>query len=409
MPVGSPVGARSAHVLGRRGELAPSGAFGELCLGGALLARGYLGRPDLTAERFVPNPFGGPGSRLYRTGDLARRQPDGTLVYLGRMDHQVKVRGFRIELGEIETSLEEHPKVQRAAVIVREEPDGSRGLLAYVVPDGEAAPALTELREHLAAKLPGYMVPARFALLDELPLTPSGKVDRRALAGMIPSLDDPGSPSAAPRTPIEELLAGVFIEVLGVERVGRDDSFFDLGGHSLLATRLVARVPRVFGVDLPVRAVFESPTVAGLAAQIDRAMQAGRGRGAVRIERVSRSEPLPLSFSQQRLWLIEQRQPGSPAYNIPAAVRLMGDLDIAALAAALREITRRHEALRTVFVRTATGEPVQVVVPASRVSCRSSICGQCRSRGGCRWRGTWRLRRHNAPSTWSAARSCDRL
>ena len=337
---------------------------GELCLGGEGLARGYLGRPEITAERFVPDPFGDSGERLYRTGDLARRRPDGELEFLGRLDHQVKIRGFRIELGEIEAALLAHPDVREAVVLAREDVPGEPRLVAYVAPE---LPARfdRELRERLGKRLPDYMIPAAFVALPALPLTPNGKVDRKALPA--PEWVGEAGGWLAPRTPGEELLAGIWSEVLGIERVGVHDDFFiaSAGTSSLLATRVVSRVREVLGVELPLRRLFEVPTIAELARRI--ASGAPSAETAVPpLVRVPRDQPMRLSFAQQRLWFLDQLEPESAAYNIPAAVELRGTVDPAGLAAALSEVARRHESLRTRFVM-ARGEPVQVVDPAAPV------------------------------------------
>ncbi|HSK80756.1 MAG TPA: amino acid adenylation domain-containing protein, partial [Thermoanaerobaculia bacterium] len=358
-PIGRPLADTRVYLLDARGEPVPAGVPGELYLAGEGLARGYLGRPDLTAERFVPDPFAAaPGARLYRTGDLARFRPGGDLDFLGRIDHQVKVRGFRVELGEIEAALARHPEVREAVVVARDDGERGKRLVAYVTPRGVAA---SELRQSLRESLPEHMVPSAFVRLDSLPLSPNGKVDRKALP-------DPGLPGvdrapAAPRSGAEELLAGLVAEVLGLPRVGPLDDFFALGGHSLLATRLVARIARVFGVELPVSAVFVTPTVSGLAARI---AQAGPpALPAPPLVPVPRDgSPLPLSFAQKRLWLLDRIEPGNPAYNVPGAVRLAGPLDWTALARSLAGIVRRHEALRTVF-RMDRGQPVQAIQPAA--------------------------------------------
>jgi amino acid adenylation domain-containing protein len=277
VPIGRPVPGARVHVVSRGLELLPAGLDGELVIGGAGLARGYLGRPDLTAERFVPDPFAGsPGERLYRAGDLARWLPAGELEFRGRTDHQVKVRGFRVELGEIEAALRRLAGVRDAAVVVREE-----RIVAYVVPAGEPAPSAMELRAGLKELLPDYMVPAAFVTLEALPLTPSGKIDRRALSAMAaPSVARPAldPDSARPRHPMEELLAGIWSDLLGAIDVAPHDSFFDLGGHSLLATRMISRVRTVLGVELPMRAIFDQPTLAGFAALAERARQGDAGR-----------------------------------------------------------------------------------------------------------------------------------
>ncbi len=361
--IGFPVPGARIHLLGRAGETMPLGVPGEIFIGGLGVGRGYLGRPALTAERFVPDPFAEePGGRMYRTGDLGRFRPDGGLDFLGRIDRQVKIRGVRIELGEIEAALAALPGVREAVVEARA--FGGRGaapvLIAWVVPrEGEVDGR--ELASALRRTLPEALIPTAFVPLPALPLTPNGKIDRKALP-------DPASPAAekasGPRTPYEELVAGIFAGVLGVERVGVEEDFFALGGHSLLATRLTSRVRAVVGVDLPLRVVFEAPTVAALAARIAAERPAAAEEP---IAPVPRQGPLPLSFAQQRLWFLDQWEPGSPLYNMPAAVELRGRLDRAALAAALGEIVRRHEALRTAF-REEAGEPLQVIAPPAPFS-----------------------------------------
>ncbi|HEX9940247.1 MAG TPA: phosphopantetheine-binding protein, partial [Longimicrobium sp.] len=267
--IGAPVANTRLYVVDQQMEPAPVGVPGELLLGGDAVARGYLERPGLTAERFVPDPFSTEGgARLYRTGDRARWLASGEVEYLGRTDEQVKVRGFRIEPGEIEAVLSDHAAVREAVVVVREDAPGDRRLVAYVVAGEPAAVTPAELRAHLKRRLPEYMVPSAVVVLEALPLTPSGKVARRALPA--PDLASPEEAYVAPRTPTEEVLAGIWAEVLRLERVGVHDSFFELGGHSLLATRVVSRVRVEFSVELPLRALFETPTVAGLAPQVER-------------------------------------------------------------------------------------------------------------------------------------------
>jgi amino acid adenylation domain-containing protein len=345
------------YLLDRFGSPVPVGVAGELYLGGAGLARGYLGRPELTAERFVPDPLGASGERLYRTGDLARWLPSGEIEYLGRIDHQVKVRGFRIELGEIEAALLGHPAVREAAVLAVGE-GGDRRLVAYVAPA-----ALPDLRPYLAERLPDYMVPAAFVGLESLPLTPNGKVDRRALAGLTSVEGRSGGGSATPRTPTEEVLAAVWADLLGLEAVGIDDDFFSLGGHSLLAMRLVFRFSEELGVELPPRAVFEASTVARLAARVDEALASGmKPPPILPLSRLSRGGGMPLSSAQEGLWLADRLAPGLPVYNVPLALRLSGGLDRARLEAALNAVVCRHEALRTTF-HEAAGRPVQIIAP----------------------------------------------
>jgi amino acid adenylation domain-containing protein len=344
------------YVLDAAGRPAPVGVPGELYVGGVGVARGYLGRPGLTAGKFVPDPFGGEaGARLYRTGDRVRWRPEGILEYLGRLDAQVKVRGFRIEPGEIEGALRRIEGVADCAVVVREDVLGEKRLVAYVVGDVEAG----ALREHLRRELPEYMVPSAFVLLDALPLTPNGKLDRKALPA--PDFALAEGRYVAPRTPAEEVLAEIWADTLRLERVGANDNFFELGGHSLLATRVVSRVRELFEVELPLRALFEGPTVAELAGRVEEMRRAGLPV-LPPVVPTERTGALPLSFAQERLWFIDRMEPGSAVYNIPAAWRLTGALDEAALERALGEIVRRHEALRTVFAEV-DGSPVQVIAP----------------------------------------------
>ncbi|HVR99667.1 MAG TPA: condensation domain-containing protein, partial [Thermoanaerobaculia bacterium] len=372
-PIGRSIANLWARVLDASLQPVLPGVPGEIYFGGAGLARGYLGRPDLTAERFLPDPQATePGARVYRTGDLARYLPDGEIEFLGRTDQQVKVRGFRVEPGEIETVLALHPEVREAAVVVREvSGPGDRRLVGYVVPRGksaaEAGDVLAgELRSFLAGRMPEYMVPWTFVLLDGFPLTPSGKLDRRSLPapGAMRQL---GTDLTMPRGPIEEIVAAIWAELLGGGPVGTHDSFFELGGHSLLATRVMSRVRAAFQVELPLRALFDAPTVAGLAARVEATLRAGTGRVApplLPLAPALRKGPLPLSFAQQRLWFIDQLAPGSPLYNMPVALRVEGPLDAGVLALCLGEIVRHHEVLRTVFA-APEGSPVQVIQPAT--------------------------------------------
>ncbi|HVS00840.1 MAG TPA: amino acid adenylation domain-containing protein, partial [Thermoanaerobaculia bacterium] len=354
--IGAPIAGTRAYVLDARGGLAPVGVPGELYLGGEGLARGYLGRPELTGERFVPDPFGS-GERLYRTGDLVRRRADGALDFLGRLDHQVKIRGFRIELGEVEAALLRHPGVREAVAVAREDTPGDKRLVAYVALEPGVEPG--ELRGWLARTLPEAMLPSAWVVLPALPLTPNGKVDRKALPA--PERSE-ASAFTAPHSPTEELLAGIWAEVLGVERVGLQDNFFELGGHSLLAARVVSRVRSVLGVELPLRALFQQPTLGGLAGLIGRE---GVSTEVAPLAPVPREGDLPLSFSQERLWFLERLVPGQAVYHMPAALWLRGALDTAALERALTEVVRRHEALRTTFPEV-DGRPVQRVLPDAR-------------------------------------------
>jgi len=371
VPIGRPIWNTRIFVLDAELRQMPVGVPGELYLGGVGLGRGYLDRPDLTAERFVPDPLGDePGTRLYRTGDLARYLPDGNVEFLGRLDDQVKIRGFRIELGEIEAILHQHPAVQAAVVQAREERLGQQRLVAYIVPDARArdnglgpAGLIAELRRSTGDQLPEYMVPAVFVLLPSLPLSPNGKVDRRALPAPESTRPELLKQYVAPRTPAEQLLAGIWSEVLQIDRVGVHDNFFELGGHSLLATQVVSRVRRSLEVELPLREIFAAPTVARLAQTIQ---QTGPGRQTPAIRPVGRDRELPLSFGQERLWFLDQLVPGHAFYNMPAAVRAKGLLDVAVLERSVNEVVRRHEALRTTFA-TTEGRPFQVVAQALRV------------------------------------------
>ncbi|MCP4656225.1 MAG: amino acid adenylation domain-containing protein, partial [bacterium] len=360
LPIGRATADTSVQVLDRRGRPLPVGVPGELAIGGAGVARTYLNRPALTAERFVPDRFGArPGARLYRSGDLVRWLPDGELEFLGRIDQQVKIRGLRVELGEIEGVLERHPAVRQAVVRVCER-EGEPWLVAYAVPhEGEEVDARA-LRAWVAESLPAAMVPSAVVLLDALPRTPTGKVDRRALPAPAEAAGESGY--AAPRNPQEELLAGIWAEVLGRDRVGVHDDFFALGGHSLLATRVLSRLREAFGVSLPIDRFFELPTVAALARALAAERRVQQGLTAPPLVPVARDRELPLSFAQQRLWFLHQVKPESPVYNLPVAFRLRGALHRAALERSLTEIVRRHEILRTRLVAVA-GELRQLIDP----------------------------------------------
>ena len=358
--VGRPLGDLSAYILDQHGQPAPLGVFGELHIGGAGVARGYLNRPELTAARFVADPFSAvPGARMYKTGDLGRWLADGSIEYLGRNDFQVKLRGFRIELGEIEASLAGCVGVREAVVVAREEAGGDKRLVAYVVAEPGAVLAPAQLRAILAQALPEYMVPSAFVELEALPLTPNGKLDRRAL----PAPDREAVVArayAAPQGAVEEALASIWQDLLGLEKVGRQDHFFELGGHSLLAVRLMAQVRERFGVELALRALFAGPTLE----EVGRAVARGQAADLPPLVAQARTGPMPLSLAQQRLWFLAQLDAAAgAAYHMPSGVRLTGALDRGALRAALNRIVARHESLRTRFVSVA-GEAVQEIGPA---------------------------------------------
>ncbi|AEI67116.1 non-ribosomal peptide synthetase [Corallococcus macrosporus] len=360
--LGRPLANARTYVLDAHLQPVPVGVPGELYIGGAGLARGYLNRPELTAERFIPNPFStAPGARLYRTGDRARWLPHGELEFLGRTDFQVKLRGFRIELGEIESALRQHPSVRDTVVLVREDTPGLQRLVAYVVMEAEATTTVDggTLRPFLKERLPEHMVPSAFATLEALPLTPNGKLDRKAL----PAPEAPRHAATRPlSTDTERRVAAHWATLLQVETVTAEDDFFALGGHSLLATQLVARLRQDFEVDLPLRALFEQTTVAALAARLDVERARGAAGTLPPLRAAPRDRPLPQSFVQQRLWVMEQLTPDTATYNNPAAVTIDGALDVGAMETSLRRVVQRHESLRTTF-RNEGDLPVQVVHP----------------------------------------------
>ncbi|HEX2094411.1 MAG TPA: amino acid adenylation domain-containing protein, partial [Longimicrobiaceae bacterium] len=461
LPVGTPTGNVRLYVLDARLQPVPSGIPGELYIGGEGLARGYLGRPDLTAEKFVPDLFSAePGARLYRTGDRVRWLADGTLEFLGRLDHQVKLRGFRVETGEVEAALAEHPGVREAFVMVREDRPGEQRLAAYLIPGGEAPP-VGELRAFLKERVPDYMVPSGFVAMDAFPLTSNGKVERAALPAPEPAAAE--REYVAPRDPVEETVAEIWEEVLGTERIGANDDFFALGGHSLLATQVVSRIRTTLHVEVPLRVVFEAPTVEALAGATEqheptpghtrRVAEVFRSIAAMPLPGVQRmlrergddvredagpgprppslspdrqrlfalllreeevetgsSQPIrpregkddpPLSFAQQRLWLLDRMEPGNPVYNVPAALRLRGALDAAALERALGELVRRHESLRTVFAERE-GEAVQVI--RSDLPVRVPVADLRRPGAAARGAAARRLAREEAVRAFDLAR-----
>ena len=345
VPVGLPWASRTYQILDADGEAAPEGGLGELCIGGATLARGYLGRAAQTAERFVPDPSGPPGARLYRTGDLCRWLADGNVAYLGRLDDQVKIRGYRIELGEIERALCAQPDVAEAVVVVRGDHEAKR-LLGYAVPAaGAGALDGNALREALARTLPAYMVPSAIMPLAALPTLPNGKLDRKAL----PDVDENNTDYVAPETALEVMLAEIWQTILGAERVGARDNFFALGGHSLLALQVAARLQRALGREIPLRTLFEHPVLGSLAAALDEdAREPGDARGLQPVRRLRRRETRP-THGQERLWFLWRLAPDNPAYHLSLAVKVEGELDVAALRSALDSVARRHEMLHSRF------------------------------------------------------------
>jgi amino acid adenylation domain-containing protein len=377
--IGRPISNARVYLLDAQLEPVPVGVTGDLYIGGDSVARGYLGRPALTADRFIPDPFSPEaGARMYRTGDRARTSRDGVIEFLGRLDHQVKVRGFRIELGEIEAVLGQHPGVVEAAVAVYENsppPTGEgrvgaavpdRRLVAYVILAASDKPATAELRQYLRHRLPEYMVPNAFVELDRLPLTPSGKVDRRALPAPDRGSPDLASDFVAAVTQVERTIVDVWADVLGVERIGLNDNFFDLGGHSLLATQAVVRLRSRLSVDLGVRDLFQAPTPNRLAHRVQQ-LSTVRAADEPPLARGIATEPIPVSFGQERILFLDQSQPGSALYNLSDIHPIAGRFDQAALERSLCELCRRHESLRTTF-QVVQGRPVQVIGDASPVT-----------------------------------------
>ena len=356
-PIGSPVSGAAFFVLDSWLRPVPAGVVGELYVAGRGVGVGYWRRAGLTASRFVACPFGGPGARMYRSGDLVWWGADGRLRYLGRADEQVKIRGYRIELGEIQAALAGLDGVQQAVVIAREDRPGDKRLVGYITESATGAVDPAETRAQLAERLPAYMVPAAVVVVDALPLTPNGKLDTRALPA--PEYLDVDR-YRAPATAIEEILAGIYAQVLGVERVGVDDSFFDLGGDSLSAMRVIAAINTGLDASLAVRALFDAPTVAQLAPRLG-----GEGGGLEPLVAGQRPAEVPLSFAQSRLWFLDQLQGPSPVYNMAVALQLSGRLDADALGAALADVVGRHESLRTLFA-APEGIPQQLVVAPER-------------------------------------------
>jgi hypothetical protein len=383
--IGRPLANTRVYILDDRRQLMMAGTSGEIYISGAGVGRGYVNRPDLTAERFIPDPFAGvPGARMYKTGDLGYYLPDGNITFLGRIDNQVKIRGTRIELGEIETLLVQHDEVKEAAVVVRQETLGDRRLIAYVVPKAGTPNLTVTLRHYLKDRLPEYMIPAEIMTLEKFPLNRSGKLDRKVLAQLRSEAKEEGaerSHESEEKTPAEEMLAGIWSHVLGRERVGAEDNFFELGGHSLLATQVMSRVREVFKAELPLRSIFEAPTLRGLARRLEEERAQSLSLLSPPMISVPRNGGLPLSFAQQRLWFTHQLFPDSAAFNVPAAIRLEGLLNVQAVRRSLAEIIRRHEVLRTTFM-LVDGEPVQVIDPQPKlvmpVIDLSALCEQAR-------------------------------
>ncbi|MGF1938028.1 MAG: condensation domain-containing protein, partial [Nostoc sp. ChiQUE02] len=358
IPISHAIANTQLYILDQYNQLVPVGVAGELHIGGDGLARGYFNRPDLTAEKFIPNPFSKEAARLYKTGDLARYLTNGEIEYIGRIDNQVKLRGFRIELLEIEAVIRQHPTVRETVAVIGNNLGDSQIIVAYVVPKVEQTLTVPELRSFLESKLPSYMIPGAFVILEALPLTPNGKVDRKALPALIrPEFEET---FVAPQTLVEKQLAIIWMQVLGLEKIGINDNFFELGGHSLLATKVTSRINKIFDVELPLRQFFELQTIARIAKSIEDKKLAAKSTPP--IERVSREVELPLSFAQQRLWFLHQLDPNSYIYNGSSAVLLQGSLNVTALEQSINEIVRRHEILRTCF-HIINGQPVQIIAP----------------------------------------------
>ncbi|MBD2244331.1 non-ribosomal peptide synthetase [Nostoc sp. FACHB-888] len=361
-PIGCPITNAEIYILDEDLQPVPVGESGELYIGGIGLARGYLNRPELTTEKFILDHFSSEvGARLYKTGDLARFLPDGNIEFLGRVDYQVKIRGFRIELGEIEAILGQHPALTQTLVIAREDVPGDKQLVAYIVVNSEQIPSQVELRRFLQGRLPEYMVPASFVFLDTLPLNPNGKIDRRALPA--PHISDLALSTnfVPPQNATEEVLASIWVKVLRLEQVGIHDNFFELGGHSLLATQVMSRVRQAFQIEMPLQLLFENPTIASLAQTLAQTQTQENDSQNQTIPLIANRESIPLSFAQQRVWFLEQLEPNSPAYIISNALRLTGEFSASILQQALNAIVIHHEALRTNFITSPDGSPIQII------------------------------------------------
>ncbi len=361
IPIGRPIANTQTYILDPHLKPAPIGISGELYIGGVQLARGYLNRPDLTVEKFIAHPFSNqPGARLYRTGDLARYLPNGDIEYISRIDNQVKIRGYRIELGEIEAVLATHPAVRQNVVLVREDLPGNKRLVAYLILADQQIISARELRYFLSQQLPIYMVPAAVVVIEAMPLTPSGKIDRRSLLS-IECDNETNQDYIAPHTATEQIITNIFSEVLGVKNVGLNDNFFELGGHSLLATQLISRLRRTFEVEIPLAVVFSESTISQLDRHIQELQLQRQGFNLPTIKpRPADIQKIPLSFAQERLWFLNHLEGNAASYNIPSALRLNGDLNLVAFEKALTTIIHRHESLRTSF--SEVGEMAQQVI-----------------------------------------------
>ncbi|WP_341528319.1 amino acid adenylation domain-containing protein [Nostoc sp. UHCC 0302] len=367
LTIGRAIANTQVYILDQDQQLVPIGTAGELYIGGDGLARGYLNRPELTKEKFIPHPFEkAEGSRLYKTGDLARFLPDGNIEFLGRIDHQVKIRGFRIELGEVEALLSQYPDVEQAVVIAREDIPGDKRLVAYIVPN-QIDVSVTTLKRFLQEKLPNYMVPAVFIILDSLPLTPNGKVDRQNLPACDRSRPELEETFIAPRNFTEETLFSIWAELLGLEQIGIYDNFFNLGGHSLIAVQMLSRIREGFQVELFFHHIFANPTIAGLAGLIEQHSHLKQQLQRPAMQPISRTGYLPASFAQERVYFIQEVAPESTAYQAQVTLRFTGKLNVAALEQCLSEIVRRHEIFRTTFP-AVDGRLFQVIHPAEAIS-----------------------------------------
>ena len=367
--IGTPISNTELYILDPQLRPVPVGIEGELYIGGFGLARGYMKRATITAERFIPHPFSDrAGSRLYKSGDRAKYRPDGTIEYLGRNDLQIKLRGFRIELGEIESVLKQHPAIDDSVVMLQGSSHDDQRLVAYLVPaEPTNLPSHQELLEHAHRTLPDYMLPSHFLMVEQLPLTPNGKVDRQALSAL--ELQEESSGLTEARSPIEEIMVELWREVLGYAQVSTSDNFFEKGGHSLLATQLISRIRHLFQIDLPLQSLFESPTLTALARKVEERLRQGQAAELPPITPTPHEAMIPLSFAQQRLWFLDQLEPGSTAYNIPMAIQLDGPLAVAAFEQSLETIVARHESLRTTF-QSREGQAVQVIDPSRRLLLR---------------------------------------